>query len=297
MLTSGAHQCTLRYYLRVSTFLHVFATQASTKYSSRSILTVNTGDLRSSENAQIFTLNRGRAQAIKPQFYKVSAIFLYTVPLLKGNRCACAWSLLNRNFESRFSDSGPIPVHDASLIAFTMFINDMDGPSAEPRFTLYGSNFSTCLFGMSASLPTLEYKIWIGPLLIHMGQINDNCPSSLTNLSKCLKSTAYKDNCLAYCEQFLYWFLGPEVPFPNSNCQPYETCTFAGAKSLAITNSYSFSAGIGGTGSDPFKVAFNLGSTYTYSTTSTTMQTFTQSRPSNATAYCGYWTFLPYYVT
>ena len=133
--------------------------------------------------------------------------------------------------------------------------------------------------------------------IIRKSQIYDLCHSSQTNLTPCLASSAYKNNCLAYCEQFLYWFLGPEVPWPNSNCEPYEACTFGGSNSLAITNTYTFSAGLSGTGGDAFKVAFNLGATYTYSTTVTTTQSFQQGRPSNSTPYCGYWTFLPYYIT
>lgn len=128
-------------------------------------------------------------------------------------------------------------------------------------------------------------------------QINNDCPSSLTSPSTCFKSSASKTNCVAYCEHFIYWFLGPEVPFPNSQCQADEPCSFTAADSLAVTNSYTFSAGITGTGSNLFKTAFNLGVSYSYSTTSTKSTTFAQTRPTNATDYCGYWTFLPYYVT
>ena len=50
------------------------------------------------------------------------------------------------------------------------------------------------------------------------------------------------EKCVAYCEQYQYWFFGPEVPFPASSCEAYEPCTFAGAKSVAVTNSYSLDA-------------------------------------------------------
>ena len=83
-------------------------------------------------------------------------------------------------------------------------------------------------------------------------------------------------NCVAYCKQYLYWFFGPKVPFPGSSCGACEPCTFAGAKSVAVTNGYSFDAGL--SASIPNKVletAFNVGASYTYSTTETTSQTLT----------------------
>ena len=114
-------------------------------------------------------------------------------------------------------------------------------------------------------------------------QINDLCPSSLTSSSDCSQSPAYKANCLAYCEQHLYWFLGPEVPYPNSNCAPNESCTFAGAKSLAITNSFTISGGlVGKFPSEALDFAFNAGATFTFSNTTTTTQILTEIRPPSA---------------
>lgn len=105
------------------------------------------------------------------------------------------------------------------------------------------------------------------------------------------------EKCVAYCEQYQYWFFGPEVPFPASSCEAYEPCTFAGAKSIAVTNSYSFDAGLTAKISDEdLEAAFNVGASYAYSTTETTSQTLTVTRPGNLTGNCGYWTFLPYYI-
>lgn len=127
--------------------------------------------------------------------------------------------------------------------------------------------------------------------------INDACPASLTSPSRCLDNSAYKQNCVAYCEQFLYWFFGSEVPYPNSHCEANETCTFSTADTFAIMNSYTFAGGITATtGIGALKLAFNLGATYTYSTTITTSQTVTSTRPENSSDSCGYWTFLPYFV-
>ncbi|KAL8903591.1 MAG: hypothetical protein Q9207_003816 [Kuettlingeria erythrocarpa] len=44
-------------------------------------------------------------------------------------------------------------------------------------------------------------------------------------------------------------------------------------------------------------VAFDLGATYPYPYQTTSTQTFSQTKPKNATGSCGCWTFLPYYVT
>ena len=170
--------------------------------------------------------------------------------------------------------------------------------AAPPQLCMNPNNQPQLVVRFSPLSASFMFYCW----LIAEIQINSNCPSSLTSPSTCSKSSAYKNNCLAYCEQFLYWFLGPEVPYPNSNCQADEACTFSGAKSLAITNSYSFSAGLTGSpggeaSSIALELAFNAGATYTYSNTTTTTQTLTESRPMNANSSCGYWTFLPYYVS
>ena len=128
-------------------------------------------------------------------------------------------------------------------------------------------------------------------------QVNTECATSLTSPSSCMQRLSYIENCVAYCEQYLYWFFGPEVPFPDSNCEAYEPCTFAGTKSVAVTNGYSFDAGL--SAKIPIKdleAAFNVGASYTYSITETTSQTLTVTRPDNLTGNCGYWTFLPYYI-
>ena len=130
-------------------------------------------------------------------------------------------------------------------------------------------------------------------------QINTECASSLTSPSSCLHSRSYNtnDDCVAYCEQYLYRFFGPEVPFSDSNCEAYEQCTFAGANKAAVTNGYSFDVGL--PAKNPtviLEVAFNVGASYTYSITKTTSQILTLTRPGNLTGNCGYWTFLPYYI-
>ncbi|KAL6719491.1 hypothetical protein ACLMJK_003731 [Lecanora helva] len=52
-------------------------------------------------------------------------------------------------------------------------------------------------------------------------------------------------------------------------------------------------------GLDELSLAFNQGATYTFSKTASTQQTVSKTRPEldNSTGYCGYWTFLPYFVS
>lgn len=128
-------------------------------------------------------------------------------------------------------------------------------------------------------------------------QVNTKCASSLTSPSSCTQRMSSNEDCVAYCEQYLYWFFGPEVPFHGSNCLADEPCTFAGAKSVAVENGYSFDAGISvKIPSKSLEAAFNIGASYTYSITKTTSQILTLTRPDNSTGECGYWTFLPYYI-
>ena len=108
------------------------------------------------------------------------------------------------------------------------------------------------------------YNAFIKPLQLAKAtfQVNTECASSLTSPSSCLHSRSYTANkgCVAYCEQYLYWFFGPEVPFPDSNCEAYEQCTFAGAKAVAVTNGYSFDAGLSAKiPSKNLEAAFNVG--------------------------------------
>ena len=107
-------------------------------------------------------------------------------------------------------------------------------------------------------------------------QVKTECVSSLTSPSSCLHRLSYIKDCVAYCEQCLYWFFGPEVPFPGSDCEADEKCTFAGAESVAVTNSRSFDIDLSAKfPSENVEVAFNIGASHTYSTTKTTSRILT----------------------
>ena len=77
-------------------------------------------------------------------------------------------------------------------------------------------------------------------------------------------------------------------------------CTFATAQSITVTNTYELNFGFafgGGGDEGGLSTAFNLGASYSYSKAVGTTRTITQPRPSTSLQYCGYWTFLPYYIT
>ncbi|KAI9714159.1 MAG: hypothetical protein M1812_006487 [Candelaria pacifica] len=128
------------------------------------------------------------------------------------------------------------------------------------------------------------------------------------------------NTCTTYCEVKVSWFYGHEVPYSGTRCAANSPCTFATARSVAVTNTYEFN--IGGANvpkvkreadadaapgftkwnkrddGSIIKGAFNFGASFSYSTTVTTTQTLTQPRPTDGphADKCGYWSFIPYYI-
>ena len=120
---------------------------------------------------------------------------------------------------------------------------------------------------------------------------NNNCPIAFDIHANT------QTNCTSYCEQEVQWYYGREVPYSGTRCEANSTCTFANTFGVSVTNTWTFEAGIDlGAGGDDDKAAFNLGASYSFSKTVSTSQTLTQGRPSSTMAYCGYWTFVPFYV-
>lgn len=102
------------------------------------------------------------------------------------------------------------------------------------------------------------------------------------------------------------------MPLENTECQG--ACTFAQVHSVAIENTHSFNVGFTlkesvsnttnlegrdrqGPSPGDLKGAFNAGATWSYSRTETTGTITTRDKPDYAKDHCGYWTFVPYYVT
>lgn len=105
------------------------------------------------------------------------------------------------------------------------------------------------------------------------------------------------ETCSAYCEAKIQWSYGQEVPFSGTECAANSSCTFSNAQTISITNTWTFEGGINLGGSDDdLEAAFNLGASYSYAITKSTTQTLTQPRPPLTLTYCGYWTFLSFYI-
>ena len=96
-----------------------------------------------------------------------------------------------------------------------------------------------------------------------------------------------------------------EVPSGSSCAKTDDKCATTSTTSFSIENQFSFN--VGGTlgkrdddeepGLDIIKAAFNAGATWSYSETNTTAVASSQTKPANAANVCGYWTFIPYYIT
>jgi hypothetical protein len=106
--------------------------------------------------------------------------------------------------------------------------------------------------------------------------------------------------CVGYCQARSSWFPGPEEPFQNSACTSGDACTLATGKTTTITNTYTINVGGSGTevGAGALTSAFNFGASYSWSKAVgyTTTQTHTRDADQTATT-CGYFTFVPYYMS
>lgn len=89
------------------------------------------------------------------------------------------------------------------------------------------------------------------------------------------------------CEILLYWSSGPEVPWLNATCA-------VDGDSVSPTVRHRYYRWIHlfcrfkESSPDDSRVAFDLGTTYSYSYQTSTAQTFTHIRPQRDTGSCGY---------
>ena len=98
-----------------------------------------------------------------------------------------------------------------------------------------------------------------------------------------------------------------EVPSDSTCSKTDDKCATTSTTSFTVENQFSFN--VGGTlgkrddaapeepDLDLIKIAFNAGATWSYSDSNTTAVALAQTKPPNAGNVCGYWTFLPYYIT
>lgn len=87
-----------------------------------------------------------------------------------------------------------------------------------------------------------------------------------------------------------------------------DRCSITTSRSTTVMNEFSFNIGGGlgkkrwdlkGRGGSPgvLKAAFDFGATWTYRESVTNTTTETDTKPTIAAGLCGYWTFVPIYVT
>ena len=132
-------------------------------------------------------------------------------------------------------------------------------------------------------------------------QFNSHCPKKIVvdrNGNCPVASGHTRNGCTTYCEAEVQWFFGQEVPFDDAQCSAYSTCTFSQAYEVTVTNTYEFDGGISLKiqSAKSLESAFNVGASYSYSISKSTTEMLKQTRPRSTLAYCGYWTFLPYYI-
>ncbi|KAL9065998.1 MAG: hypothetical protein Q9161_007849 [Pseudevernia consocians] len=119
------------------------------------------------------------------------------------------------------------------------------------------------------------------------------------------------------------WFFGPEIPFDVSCQSGDHTCAITETAGVSVTNEHSFTVGfnLGNKKRDDSEVsaelstrddsapatpkgpldyvtaAFNFGASWSWSNTKSSGIASSQNKPAQALNECGYWTFIPYYVT
>jgi hypothetical protein len=120
---------------------------------------------------------------------------------------------------------------------------------------------------------------------------NGHCSSGIP-------STPGAAGCSAYCEIRLTMTYGQEVPYSDGYCPGNTVCTVTTGTSITVTNTYTINGGTSikkRDGEDPVElsIAFNLGASYSYSTSLTYTVTTGLQQPAQPNV-CGYWTFVPY---
>lgn len=104
--------------------------------------------------------------------------------------------------------------------------------------------------------------------------------------------------CSAYCESAITFYYGPEQPFTNARCEVNTPCSWAEAKTLTQTRTWTTSVEVGG-GFDPndsgLKTSFSIGGSYAFSESIAMSSSLTSGRPVGENR-AGYWTFVPFLV-
>ncbi|RDL39662.1 uncharacterized protein BP5553_04002 [Venustampulla echinocandica] len=98
--------------------------------------------------------------------------------------------------------------------------------------------------------------------------------------------------CAGYCEVRLSYSYGREQPFDTSRCGQGD-CGLSAETSATVTKSFSFTLGI----ESQAGLAVSLGATWGWSESKGTTTGLSREKPDKNKDNCGYWTFVPYYVS
>jgi hypothetical protein len=114
--------------------------------------------------------------------------------------------------------------------------------------------------------------------------------------------------CLAYCEVRQVYFYGNEQPFDQSSCGQ-GACALSETSTAEVSQSFAFNFGVAKRdtvlvsrdGEKPsessLKNIFNAGATWTWSNSQSKATAIRLDKPEKNKNDCGYWTFVPYFVT
>ncbi len=138
------------------------------------------------------------------------------------------------------------------------------------------------------SLPTLIKDIYDCEKKSHMDK-DGNCDGKMPGPDK-------KGACAAYCEVKIYYTYGQEIPYDLGICQSDE-CKVATGTTTTITTTWEIDGNVGlEIGKGPLTSAFNISASYSFSTSVSTSLSFEKSEKLEKNE-CGYWTFVPVFVT
>ncbi|KAH9219815.1 hypothetical protein DL95DRAFT_483015 [Leptodontidium sp. 2 PMI_412] len=101
--------------------------------------------------------------------------------------------------------------------------------------------------------------------------------------------------CTSYCEVRVNYSYGAEVPYGGSECSAKE-CKLAMGTSTSVTTTWEINASVGMEVSKGALLgAFNLGATYSYSTSLSTSLSVERAEDLEE-GECGYWTWVPIFI-
>jgi hypothetical protein len=99
--------------------------------------------------------------------------------------------------------------------------------------------------------------------------------------------------CAAYCEIRTYYSYGQEEPFDSTRCGK-GACRLTADHKAEVSKTFSFGAG---NGFGEVAKAFNIAASWAWTESKSVATGIVMEKPEKLKEECGYWTFVPYYVT